>query len=125
MSEEQKVMECDHLRAILHRISFRPSCVDMGWRWQIEEISDGLRLLGWFVQASFKRPDTYTGVIGTGYGRKEFIAFGVDKTTVIKTAWVCIELTIMHELREAFCFDSLRVFNPHKTIDQLLAGETP
>lgn len=26
------------LRAVLEQISFVPSCVDMGWQWQIEEL---------------------------------------------------------------------------------------
>ena len=55
------------LRAVLDQISFAPSCVNMGWQWQLEELrlaSGDLR--GWLVNTTFRRPDTHNGQIGVG-----------------------------------------------------------
>ena len=93
------------LRAVLDQITFAPSCVDMGWAWQIEELrlADG-KLRGWLVNTTFRRPDTHTGEIGIGSGRQELIGFGATESAVVKTAWLLAELIVRHELMEAFLY---------------------
>jgi hypothetical protein len=103
------------LRHVLDGITFAPSCLDMGWAWQIEAIPGR----GWFVNTTFRRPDSYTGEIGTGSGRKEFVAIGATESSVVKTAWLLAELIVRHELMEAFLYRGVRIFDPHRTVDEL------
>lgn len=110
----------EQLRAVLDQISFAPSCVDMGWQWQIEELrlqSGDLR--GWLVNTTFRRPDTHTGEIGIGTGRQELIAYGASESAVVKTCWLLAELIVRHELMEAFLYRGVRIFNPHHSVDAL------
>jgi hypothetical protein len=108
------------LRAVLDQISFAPLCVNMGWRWQIEELrlhSGDLR--GWLVNTTFHRPDTHTGELGVGAGRKELITYGASESAVVKTCWLLAELIVSHELMEAFLYQNVRIFNPHHSIAEL------
>ncbi len=108
------------LRAVLDQISFAPSCVDMGWQWQIEELHlQSGKLRGWLVNTTFRRPDSYTGEIGIGSGRQELIAYGASETAVVKTCWLLAELIVRHELMEAFLYRGVRIFNPHHSVDEL------
>lgn len=117
---EQRVESEAALRAILDEITFAPSCVDMGWDWEIEELRLGSGVLrGWLVNTTFRRPDTHTGEIGIGRGRQELVAFGASETAVVKTAWLLAELIVRHELMEAFLYKGVRIFNPHHTVEEL------
>jgi hypothetical protein len=119
MSEVTVKNEID-LRAVIDQISFAPSCVSMGWQWQIEELrlaSGDLR--GWLVNTTFRRPDTHTGEIGIGAGRQELIAYGASESAVVKTCWLLAELVVRHELMEAFLYKGVRIFNPHHSVKDL------
>jgi len=107
------------LRYVLDGITFAPSCLDMGWAWQIETIPDR----GWFVNTTFRRPDTRTGEIGIGTGRKEFVPIGASESAVVKTAWLLAELIVRHELMEAFMYKGVRIFDPHRTVEELALPE--
>jgi hypothetical protein len=109
------------LRAVLDQISFAPSCVNMGWAWEIEELRVGPEstLKGWLVNTTFRRPDTHTGVVGTGRGRQELISVGASESGAVKTAWLLAELIVRHELMEAFLYRGVRIFDPHHTVDEL------
>jgi hypothetical protein len=117
---EQRIETQEALRAVLDQITFAPSCVNMGWAWQIEELrlADG-SLRGWLVNTTFRRPDTNTGEIGIGSGRQELIAKGSTESGVVKTAWLLAELIVRHELMEAFLYQGVRIFNPHHTVEEL------
>jgi hypothetical protein len=114
-------MTLEAVRAVIDRIDFRPSCVDMGWEWAIEEVftATGERR-GFLVAVSFQRPDTHTGEIGRGWSGPVFLPVDTDETRIIMKCWNCIELVVRHELMEAYCYLDARVLNPHKTIDQLV-----
>ena len=119
--EDTTVATVDDVRAVLARISFAPSCLDMGWQWEVEELRVGSEetLKGWHVNTTFQRPDTDTGIVGTGRGRKEFVALGTSESGVVKTAWLLAELIVRHELMEAFLYRGVRIFDPHHTVDEL------
>jgi hypothetical protein len=119
--EEKLMQTTDDVRAVLDQIRFAPSCLDMGWKWEIEELRVGRDevLKGWHVNTTFQRPDTNTGVFGTGRGRKEFVAVGTSESGVVKTAWLLAELIVRHELMEAFLYRGVRIFDPHHTVDEL------
>jgi hypothetical protein len=114
------------LRAVLDQIAFAPSCVSMGWQWQIEELRlQSGELRGWLVNTTFRRPDTHTGEIGLGSGRKELISYGASESAVVKTAWLLAELIVRHELMEAFLYRGVRIFNPHHSVDELSMPARP
>ena len=120
MQPETLVRTASELRAVLDGITFAPSCVDMGWKWEIEEVAEANGSpKGWLVNTTFQRPDTYTGVVGTGRGRKEWVPIGTTESGVVKTAWLLAELIVRHELMEAFLYRGVRIFNPHHTVDEL------
>lgn len=124
-STEPKILTYTQVSVVLDKINFRHSCVDMGWEWTIESvpIPGSTQPKGWLICCSFQRPDTETGKIGRGFGRKEFVAWGSTVSGVVKTAWVCVEKTVYHELMEAFQFQGVRVFDPHRSV-YALTGTT-
>jgi hypothetical protein len=118
---DKQVFTTEDVRAVLEGISFAPSCLDMGWKWEIEELRVGAEgtLKGWLVNTTFQRPDTDTGIVGTGRGRKELVGVGASESGVVKTAWLLAELIVRHELMEAFLYRGVRIFDPHHTVDEL------
>lgn len=125
---EPKILTHDDLwHRVLNHISFRPSCVDMGWEWETTEVlaNGSHEIKGWLVRVSFQRPDTDTGIMGRGYGRWELVEVGTTVSGAVKTAWLLCELIVRHELMEAFCFDGARVFDPHKSVGLLTANPRP
>lgn len=119
MSVEITVENEAALRYVLDGIRFAPSCLDMGWAWQIETLPGR----GWLINTTFRRPDTHSGEIGTGIGRKEFVPISATESAVVKTAWLLAELIVRHELMEAFLYRGVRIFNPHHTVEELSLPE--
>lgn len=112
------------LEAAISRIAFAPSGIhlhsmDLGW--EIEELPAPL---GWRVRLTFSRPDTLTGDMGRGSGRWEMIDRGTSTSGAIKTCWLLLELLVRHELMECFLVDGLRIFDPHRTVEQLKGAKT-
>lgn len=107
-------MELAEIKKILKNITFEKSNLDMGWKWQAKENSDGF-----MIRTSFKRPDINNGKVGTGFGRFMFVDKNSSETAVVMTAWLCAELVVRHELMEAFLFRGVRILNPHKTVEEL------
>lgn len=103
------------LRYVLDDITFAPSCLDMGWTWQIETLPGR----GWLVNTTFRRPDTRACEMGTGKGRQEFVPIGTPESSVVKTAWLLAELVVRHELMEAFMYKGVRIFDPHRSVEDL------
>ena len=107
-------MDIKQIKKIIQDISFAPSNLDMGWKWQIKETQEGF-----LIRTSFKRPDTRTGKMGTGYGRWMFVDKNTDDRGVVMTAWKCAQLIVEHELMECFLFSGIRILDPHKSLDDL------
>ena len=104
----------------LSEISFVNSVVDFKWKFESETVVDASNnIIGWFVLVAFERPDTHTGKIGIGRGRKEFISKGSTESAVVKTCWLLVELVVIHELMEGFRWKDKRIFNPHNSIHAL------
>jgi hypothetical protein len=108
-------MNRQDLGLVLKGITFAPSCLDMGWGWEVKD-ADALTFGGWLIRTTFRRPDTHTGEIGTGNGRWWFVGVDADDSSVVKTAWLACKQIVEHELMEAFLFEGARVFNPHANI---------
>jgi hypothetical protein len=115
----------ESVHAIIERIDFRPSCVDMGWEWSIEEVFNRIGdLRGFIVAVSFQRPDTHTGIMSRGWSGPVFLPLDTDETRIVMKCWNCIELVVRHELMESYSYLGERVLNPHKTIEQLVYPAT-
>lgn len=114
----------EDLLAVLAKVSFAPSCVNLDWQWDIEALHDHRlgpkdNLRGWLVNNSFVRPDALTGKVSRGKGRQEFIAIGTSESGVVKTCWLLAELIVKHELMEAFHYDGVKIFDPHHSVGEL------
>lgn len=115
---EPTIENLTDLERALARVSFVNSVLDFKWRFEIDNMITGLDK-GWLVWVTFERPDTNTGVVGRGRSRSELVWKGSYYSSVVKTAWLLLELTIRHELMEGFRFDDQRIFNPHNSVFDL------
>jgi len=117
---ERTVLTKDDLDAVLKRIDVRAPFDD--WKWQFHSaVTEG----GWLVWASFWRADAVSGSMGNGRSRGELVPAGSTESTVVKTAFLLLEVTIKHEIMEAFHIDHVRLFDPHLSLEQLKTGRTP
>lgn len=126
------------LQDILDNITFGPSGVmlhKMDLRWEVEDLVQrahtlrgpaiddegrtAIEPLGWRIRFSFLRPDTVTGKVGRGFGRWEFVDIEAGESTIVKTCWLLLELLVRHELMEAFQYKGVRLFDPHRSVDEL------
>lgn len=116
------VKDVQTLQNILNDISFENTALDFKWKFEIQRepvFNHAQDVLGWFVNVAFERPDTDTGNVGIGRGRKEFIPYNSWESSVVKTAWLLVELVVRHELMEAFRWKGKRIFNPHNSVHVL------
>lgn len=117
----------EDLNAILDEISLADNAVhffaELGWDIQpVEEQDMRTRvflLRGFLLNLHYIRPDTWTGVVGVGKGRQEWIPLGASESAVVKTAWILLKLLGEHELMEAYAYKGARIFNPHHTVEDL------
>lgn len=129
---EEKVCTKEQIQRVLANISFVPSCVDFEWKWQVEQVFrvdhkanphnldiHPFVFAGWLVNTTFRRPDTNTGQIATGAGRKEFIPYGITVSGVVKTCFLLCRLIVEHEIMESYCYNGNRPFDPHNSINDL------
>lgn len=118
---ERQVLDDATLREVLNDVTMQNSALDFHWRFEVQPFG----MFGWLVNVNFRRPDTSTGVMGTGRSRNEIITFGASESSVVKTCWLLIELTIRHELLESFRWKGKRIFNPHNTVSELASLQGP
>lgn len=114
--QDFNVNTIEEAKLILSKVSFAPSCVDMGWEF---EVQDDIQNNEFRIRTTFQRPDTRTGEISRGYGRWMVTPKPATPAGLVKTAWLCAELIVKHELMEAFLYKGVRIFNPHKTLKHL------
>lgn len=116
-------MKKEEILEILKSVNFAPSNLDMGWEWDVKEskIYDGSIVVekGFCIRTTFMRPDVNSGDIEKGYGRWMYIPDNISTDGLVKTAWLCAELIVKHELMEAFLYEGKRIFDPHKSIKDL------
>lgn len=111
-------MDIQQIKKVLKNITFAPSNLDMGWKWEVEEMVSKKRA-GFLIRTTFKRPDTRTGKVGWGYGRWMFVDKDTDERGIVMTAWICAELIVKHELMEAYLYKNARILDPHKSLEEL------
>jgi hypothetical protein len=110
-----KVKTLQYVEKILGKIKiFEHSCMDFNWGWQVKENADGF-----LIRASFDRLDVYKNEISKGYGRWMHTEKDVTESGIVKTAWLCTELIVRHEMMEAFQYRNAKILNPHKSVKDL------
>jgi len=112
-------MTMDEIRALLAKVTFAPSCVDMGWKWEVRPAAEG-----WHLRTTFRRPDRDSGVIGIGDGRWWHVPEDASPSGLVKTAFSAAKMILEHELMESFRFEGVRIFDPHHDLDDLRAAAT-
>jgi hypothetical protein len=116
----------DRIKTDLERISFKASCLNFAWGWKVSFTYDESgSVFGYSIHSGFNRPDTHTGKIGRGWGRAWPISINYTDKELFMTCWMAIEQIIKHELLEAFSVDNCRVFDPHKSMADLMYPEVP
>lgn len=116
-----EILRREDVDATLQRVTFAPSCVDMQWDWQIKELTDEEGLTYFMIRTTFRRPDSYTGEDGEGYGRWWVLNYGCHADALLKTAYMACGQILTNELMEAFLLDGQRPFDPHASLDLLSA----
>jgi hypothetical protein len=117
--------EPNRVKAVLNRISFIPSCVDMDWEWEVCPVyynNEGV-LMGVLINTTFQRPDINTGKMSRGTGRKWYVEKDASVKAIVMTAWMACNQIVTHEMLEAFCVDGVQVFDPHKDLSALVYPE--
>lgn len=114
-------MDIKNVEKILDNINFAQySCLNMDYKFEVKVIDRFF-----FIRTSFKRKDIISGEFGTGWGRWHTTPIeSASETSIIMTAWVAVKMIVEHELLESFEYKQKKVFNPHKTISQLIYPET-
>lgn len=112
------------IQEILSHVKSAPSGIrmssDKDYRFEVCEASGmGPDSDGFLIRCGFWRPDTNTGIMGEGFGRWNFVPTNSSVDAIVKTAYVAIKLVVEHEMMEAFEFMGTKVFDPHKTLDEL------
>lgn len=108
----------ESIQSKLDKISFAPSGIRMNDSGKasfiVIEKNGNL-----FIQCSFWRPDTRTGLDAQGFGRPYYIDPKSSETAIIMTAWMAFKQIIEHEAMECFLYKDVRLFDPHKNLQQL------
>jgi hypothetical protein len=141
--EVQNKLTLSDVKNILDNISFVESCIDFHWGWEVVEVEGNATvedyernsleettgyvkinpIRGFLISTTFQRPDINTGIMGTGKGRRMWIEETASETSIVMTAWVCVELIVKHETMEAFKYRNAKLLNPHKNLEQLAYPE--
>lgn len=120
---ENKRLSVNDVIEILSKINFAEySCIDMNYKFEVKEVKgqDDVEDM-YLIRTSFQRKDIVTGEFGTGWGRWHTTPINTaTETSIVMTAWVCVKMIVEHELMEGFLYSNARVFNPHKSVDELV-----
>jgi hypothetical protein len=117
-------MNIQEVQEVLSLIKINSSSQIVGVDWDVKLTKiygDGGVVLekGYCIRTTFMRPDINTGEIEKGYGRWMYVPENISTDGLVKTAWVCVDLIVKHELMEAFLYDNTKIFDPHKSIKNL------
>lgn len=125
MSRDLPIVSVDSLSMVLGRVTFAPCTVIevVDFELQSQQFTDAC---GFFMfRVAFRRPDTLTGTIGVGRGRWWAVEVGSHPDVIIKTAYLAYRQIVEHEAMEAFLVDDERLFDPHRSVADLLTPENP
>jgi|TARA_R110000851_G_scaffold145114_5_gene284481 hypothetical protein len=117
-------MTLERVYSILSKLKSAPSGIQMStdkdYRFEAVEINHENEMVdGFLIRCGFVRPDTNSGEMGEGFGRWNHVQKNASAKAVIMTAFVAIKLVVEHEMLEAFEYQGEKLFNPHKSLDEL------
>lgn len=121
---ERKPLTLEDVKLYVSRVSSGPSGIRMSsdgdYRFEVKELKhEDPTINGFLIRVGFWRPDANSGAMGEGFGRWMHVPATSDEGGVVKTAYVCIDLVVRHEMMEAFLYQGTRIFDPHKGINDL------
>lgn len=121
---ERKLLTLEQVKLYASSVTSGPSGIRMSsdgdYRFEVKELKhEDPTINGFLIRVGFWRPDANSGSMGEGFGRWMRVPATSDEGGVVKTAYVCIDLVVRHEMMEAFLYKGKRVFDPHKSIDDL------
>jgi len=123
-----KTMTLEMVKEILSKLNFaKYSMLDFEWDFQVASVPNpeaekGNLLL---MRTSFMRKDIVDGTFDKGWGRWHTTPLKTaSETSIVMTAWVCVKMIIEHELLEGFEYKETKVFNPHKSLTELVYPDT-
>jgi hypothetical protein len=120
--EEPRVYDIVVVTDVLGRLELKNDSPVKLRQWIVEGVTFPGGPPGWFIRAEHVRPDRDTGEPGTGTGRRWFIEQGSTVDAIVKTALSALLALAEHEVREALLYCGKRPFDPHKTLDGLMAA---
>jgi hypothetical protein len=116
-----KSLTLEDVKEILSKIVFADySMLDFDWDFEVKIMGDQ-----YMMRTSFIRKDIDNGEVSKGWGRWYSTSIsGASEKGIIMTGWLCIEQIIKHELLEGFEYNGVKVFDPHKSLDELVYPKT-
>lgn len=73
-----------------------------------------------YLQVCFIRADTYTGLTGTGWGRRWLLSDDPTEGEVVFTCWLAIQQILIHEGQETVKYRGQRFISPHMNPQSLV-----
>lgn len=73
----------------------------------------------WYYQIRCWRPDTFTGEMGWGGGRKAYLSPHMVRSELVRLAFGLYLAYVEHEAREGFQWRGRRVFGPHIDVESM------
>lgn len=121
---ERKLLTLEDVKLYVSRVSSGLSGIRMSsdgdYRFEVQELKhEDPSINGFLIRVGFWRPDANSGRMGEGFGRWMHVPATSDEGGVVKTAYVCIDLVVRHEMMEAFLYQGKRIFDPHKGLNDL------
>ena len=116
-----KPLTIEDVKNILSNIVFaKYSMLDFDWDFKVEILGEH-----YMIKTSFIRKDIDSGKVEPGWGRwYSMPILGATEKGVVMTGWMCIEQIIKHELLEGFEYNGVKVFDPHKSLEDLVYPKT-
>ena len=99
----------DRILTVLNRVKFR------NWTFHLREIANEVYVL----QVMFDAPCNDTGLMKAHCGRNWIINSDASEDSIVKTAWMAVEIAMRHELMEQFKYNGVAIFDPHAHVSDL------
>lgn len=101
----------ERVQTLLARVAVKSTS-----RWAVKEKAPGVILL----QYGELTRHVFTHALVEQYGRKFYVSPHMTDGEILQTALLAAIQFAEHETREAFLFDGVRLFGPHKSVAALM-----